>query len=98
MGVQAAVNEEIEVSELPMMIYVYMTIIALVFSPIAIPRDAGLLCAADFGDFHGLLVYGSAGNRPDRGNIAGDGAGGWLGVDYAFYIYNRIQYHFSEGP
>ena len=30
MGVQAAVNEEIEVSELPMMIYVYMTIIALV--------------------------------------------------------------------
>ena len=30
MGVQAAVNEEIEISELPMMMYVYLTIIALV--------------------------------------------------------------------
>jgi len=98
MGVQAAVNEEIEASELPMMIYVYMTIIALV---IFTYRDwrATLACCMPLtlATFMGywfmeVLEIGlTVATLPVMVLAVG------LGVDYAFYIYNRIQFHLSEG-
>jgi predicted RND superfamily exporter protein len=98
MGVQAAVNEEIEASELPMMIYVYMTIIALV---IFTYRDwrATLACCVPLtlATFMGywfmeVLEIGlTVATLPVMVLAVG------LGVDYAFYIYNRIQFHLSEG-
>ena len=98
MGVQAAVNEEIEVSELPMMLYVYMTIIALV---IFTYRDwrATIACCVPLtlATFMGywfmeVLEIGlTVATLPVMVLAVG------LGVDYAFYIYNRIQYHLSTG-
>ena len=98
MGVQAAVNEEIEISELPMMIYVYMTIIALV---ILTYRDwrATIACCVPLtlATFLGywfmeVLEIGlTIATLPVMVLAVG------LGVDYAFYIYNRIQFHLSEG-
>ena len=98
MGVQAAVNEEIEVSELPMMIYVYMTIIALV---IFTYRDwrATIACCVPLtlATFMGywfmeVLEIGlTVATLPVMVLAVG------LGVDYAFYIYNRIQFHLSTG-
>lgn len=98
MGVQAAVNEEIESSELPMMIYVYMTIIFLV---VLTYRDwrATLACCLPLtlATFMGywfmeVLEIGlTVATLPVMVLAVG------LGVDYAFYIYNRIQYHLSTG-
>jgi predicted RND superfamily exporter protein len=98
MGVQAAVNEEIEVSELPMMIYVYLTIIALV---IFTYRDwrATIACCVPLtlATFMGywfmeVLEIGlTVATLPVMVLAVG------LGVDYAFYIYNRIQFHLSTG-
>lgn len=98
MGVQAAVNEEIEISELPMMMYVYLTIIALV---ILTYRDwrATIACCVPLtlATFMGywfmeVLEIGlTVATLPVMVLAVG------LGVDYAFYIYNRIQFHLSEG-
>ncbi|MBE8191029.1 MAG: MMPL family transporter [Alphaproteobacteria bacterium] len=98
MGVQAAVNEEIESSELPMLIYVYLTIIALV---IITYRDwrATIACCVPLtlATFMGywfmeVLEIGlTIATLPVMVLAVG------LGVDYAFYIYNRIQFHLSEG-
>jgi predicted RND superfamily exporter protein len=98
MGVQAAVNEEIEKSELPMMIYVYITIIFLV---IITYRDwrATLACCVPLtlATFLGywfmevLQIGLTVATLPVMVLAVG------LGVDYAFYIYNRIQYHLSVG-
>jgi predicted RND superfamily exporter protein len=98
MGVAAAVNEEIEVSELPMMIYVYLTIIFLV---IVTYRDwrATVACCVPLtlATFMGywfmeVLEIGlTVATLPVMVLAVG------LGVDYAFYIYNRIQYHLSTG-
>ena len=98
MGVQAAVNEEIEVSELPMMIYVYMTIIALVIFTYRDWRATVACCVPlTLATFMGywfmeLLEIGlTVATLPVMVLAVG------LGVDYAFYIYNRIQYHLSTG-
>ncbi len=98
MGVQAAVNNEIEISELPMMLYVYATIIILV---ILTYRDwrATIACCVPLtlATFMGywfmeILQIGlTVATLPVMVLAVG------LGVDYAFYIYNRIQYHLSTG-
>ena len=98
MGVQAAVNEEIEVSELPMMIYVYITIIALVIFTYRDWRATVACCVSlTLATFMGywfmeVLEIGlTVATLPVMVLAVG------LGVDYAFYIYNRIQYHLSTG-
>jgi predicted RND superfamily exporter protein len=98
MGVQAAVNEEIEVSELPMMIYVYITIIALVLFTYRDFRATVACCVPlTLATFMGywfmeVLEIGlTVATLPVMVLAVG------LGVDYAFYIYNRIQYHLSTG-
>ena len=97
-GVQAAVNEELERSEVPMMIYVYLAIIALV---IVTYRDwrATLCCCVPLtlATFLGywfmkeLEIGLKVATMPVMVLAVG------VGVDYAFYIYNRLQLHLSEG-
>lgn len=97
-GVLAAVDEEVEHSELPMMLYVYAAIVILVF---AVYRDfrAVLACCLPLtvGTFIGywfmkeLQIGLTVATLPVMVLAVG------IGVDYAFYIYNRLQLHLSQG-
>jgi len=97
-GVQAATNEEVERSETPMMLYVYATIIALV---ILTYRDwrATICCCAPLtlATFLGywfmkdLEIGLKVSTLPVMVLAVG------IGVDYAFYIYNRLQIHLANG-
>ena len=97
-GVLAAVNDELEHSELPMMLYVYAAIIVLVF---VVYRDlrAVLACCLPLtmGTFIGywfmkeLQIGLTVATLPVMVLAVG------IGVDYAFYIYNRLQLHLANG-
>jgi uncharacterized protein len=97
-GVQAATNEVVEHSELPMMLYVYLTIVALVF---LVYRDwrAMLACCVPLtvATFLGywfmkaLDIGLTVATLPVMVLAVG------IGVDYAFYIYNRLQLHLANG-
>jgi len=97
-GVIAATNDEIETSELPMMLAVYAVIIFMVFLTY---RDwrATLACCLPLtvATFLGywfmkeLEIGLKVATLPVMVLAVG------LGVDYAFYIYNRVQYHLAEG-
>jgi predicted RND superfamily exporter protein len=97
-GVLAAVNEEIEHSELPMMLYVYAAIVALV---LLVYRDlrAVLACCLPLAisTFIGywfmkeLRIGLTVATLPVMVLAVG------IGVDYAFYIYNRLQLHLAAG-
>ena len=98
MGVQAAVNEEISTSELPMMLWVYVVIIALVTLTYRDWRAVIACCLPlTFATFFGywfmevLQIGLTIATLPVMVLAVG------IGVDYAFYIYNRIQYHLAEG-
>ena len=97
-GVQAATNEELERSELPMMIYVYLAIIALVLVTYRDWRATVCCCVPlTLATFLGywfmkeLEIGLKVATMPVMVLAVG------LGVDYAFYIYNRLQFHLSEG-
>lgn len=95
-GVIAATNDEVERSELPMMLYVYLAIIVLVF---VVYRDfrAVIACCLPLtiGTFIGywlmkILAIGlTVATLPVMVLAVG------IGVDYAFYIYNRLQVHLA---
>ena len=97
-GVQAATNEVVETSELPMMLYVYLTIIVLVY---AVYRDwrAMIACClpltlATFLGYWFMRVLDiglTVATLPVMVLAVG------IGVDYAFYIYNRLQLHLANG-
>jgi len=97
-GVQAATNEVLEATELPMMLYVYLTIVALVFLTY---RDwrAMLACCVPLtvATFLGywfmkeLDIGLTVATLPVMVLAVG------IGVDYAFYIYNRLQIYLAEG-
>jgi predicted RND superfamily exporter protein len=97
-GVLAAVNEEVEKSELPMMLYVYAAIVILVF---LVYRDfrAVIACCLPLtvGTFIGywfmkeLQIGLTVATLPVMVLAVG------IGVDYAFYVYNRLQIHLSKG-
>ncbi|KIF60371.1 efflux RND transporter permease subunit [Pseudomonas fluorescens] len=97
-GVIAAINEEVERSELPMMLYVYAAIALLVF---VVYRDwrAVLVCCLPLtlGTFIGywfmkeLQIGLTIATLPVMVLAVG------IGVDYAFYIYNRLQLHQALG-
>ena len=98
MGVQAAVNEEITESELPMMLWVYVVIIALVTLTYRDWRAVIACCLPlTFATFFGywfmevLQIGLTIATLPVMVLAVG------IGVDYAFYIYNRIQFHLAEG-
>ncbi|MEI8327415.1 MAG: efflux RND transporter permease subunit, partial [Betaproteobacteria bacterium] len=97
-GVLAAINDEVERSELPMMLYVYAAIVALVF---LVYRDfrAVLACCLPLtvGSFIGywfmkeLDIGLTVATLPVMVLAVG------IGVDYSFYIYNRLQLHLAQG-
>jgi len=97
-GVLAAVNEEVEKSELPMLLYVYAVIVILVFF---VYRDfrAVLACCVPLtvGTFIGywfmkeLQIGLTVATLPVMVLAVG------IGVDYALYIYNRLQIHLAAG-
>ncbi|MDP3672795.1 MAG: MMPL family transporter [Telluria sp.] len=97
-GVIAAVNAEVEKSELPMMLYVYAAIVLLVF---AVYRDlrAVIACCVPLtvATFIGyafmkqLQIGLTVATLPVMVLAVG------IGVDYAFYIYSRLQAHLACG-
>jgi predicted RND superfamily exporter protein len=97
-GVLAAIDDEVEKSELPMMLYVYAAIIGLVF---LVYRDvrAVIACCVPLtvGTFIGywfmkeLQIGLTVATLPVMVLAVG------IGVDYAFYIYNRLLVHLAKG-
>lgn len=97
-GIIAAINEEVEKSETPMLLYVYAAIALLVF---VVYRDwrAVLVCCLPLtiGTFIGywfmkeLQIGLTIATLPVMVLAVG------IGVDYAFYIYNRLQLHQAYG-
>lgn len=97
-GVQAATNEVVEVSELPMMLYVYLTILLLVFlvyrdwrAMIACCLPLTLATFLGYWFMKALDIGLTVATLPVMVLAVG------IGVDYAFYIYNRLQLHLAEG-
>jgi predicted RND superfamily exporter protein len=97
-GVLAAINEEVSQSELPMMLYVYAAIAILVFIAYRDLR-AVLACCLPLtvATFIGywfmkeLEIGLTVATLPVMVLAVG------IGVDYAFYIYNRLQSHLAMG-
>jgi len=97
-GVLAATNDEVARSELPMMLYVYAAILVLVFLAY---RDfrAMIACCVPLtvATFVGywfmkeLEIGLTVATLPVMVLAVG------IGVDYSFYIYNRMQYHLAHG-
>jgi hypothetical protein len=97
-GVQAATNEVLESTELPMMLYVYLTIAALL---LVTYRDWRALVACclplTLATFLGywfmkeLEIGLTVATLPVMVLAVG------IGVDYAFYIYNRVQIYLAQG-
>jgi len=97
-GVLAAVDDEVEKSELPMMLYVYAAIVTLVF---LVYRDLRAVVACclplTVGTFIGywfmkeLQIGLTVATLPVMVLAVG------IGVDYAFYIYNRLLIHMAQG-
>ncbi|PRX19205.1 hypothetical protein B0G75_13814 [Paraburkholderia sp. BL18I3N2] len=97
-GVQAAIDDELERSELPMLLYVYAAIVALV---LVVYRDirATIACCLPLtiGTFIGywfmkeLQIGLTVATLPVMVLAVG------IGVDYALYIYNRLQMHMADG-
>ena len=97
-GVQAATNEVLEATELPMMLYVYATIVALVFLTYRDWRAVVACCLpltlATFIGYWFMKVLDiglTVATLPVMVLAVG------IGVDYAFYIYNRLQLLLAEG-
>jgi predicted RND superfamily exporter protein len=97
-GILAAIDDELEKSELPMILYVYATIVVLVYFvyrdlraviacclPLTVGTSIGYWFMKSF-DI-GLTVA----TLPVMVLAVG------IGVDYAFYIYNRLQAHLAAG-
>ncbi|AOE85697.1 efflux RND transporter permease subunit [Pseudomonas sp. TCU-HL1] len=97
-GVQAATNEVVETSELPMMLYVYLTIVLLVFlvyrdwrAMVACCLPLTLATFLGYWFMKALDIGLTVATLPVMVLAVG------IGVDYAFYIYNRLQMHLAEG-
>ncbi|MCP3727108.1 efflux RND transporter permease subunit [Paraburkholderia sp. CNPSo 3272] len=97
-GVIAATNDEVAKSELPMMLYVYAAILILVFLAYRDFRAMVACCAPlTVATFIGywfmkeLQIGLTVATLPVMVLAVG------IGVDYAFYIYNRLQLHMANG-
>ena len=97
-GVQAATNEVLATTELPMMLYVYATIVALVLVTYrdwramvacCLPLTLGTLLGYWF--MKELAIGLTVATLPVMVLAVG------IGVDYAFYIYNRLQMYLAQG-
>ena len=97
-GVLAATNDAVEHSELPMMLYVYAAIAALVG---LVYRDwrAIIACCLPLtvGTFIGYWFMKEAQIGLTVATLPVMVLAAGIGVDYAFYIYNRLQAHLAAG-
>jgi predicted RND superfamily exporter protein len=97
-GVQAATNDVVEHAELPMMLYVYLTIIALVF---LVYRDWRAIIACclplTLATFLGYWFMKAQDIGLTVATLPVMVLAVGIGVDYAFYIYNRLQTHLAAG-
>lgn len=97
-GVLAAINDEVSKSELPMMLYVYAAIVLLVF---LVYRDVRAVVACCFpltvGTFIGYWFMKEFEIGLTVATLPVMVLATGIGVDYAFYIYNRLQLHLSAG-
>lgn len=97
-GIEAATNEVLESNELPMMLYVYGVIILLVLLTYRDWRAVIACClpltVATFIGYAYMNLFDiglTISTLPVMVLAVG------IGVDYAFYIYNRLQLHLSQG-
>ncbi len=97
-GVQAATNEVLAATELPMMLYVYATIVVLVFltyrdwrAVVACCLPLTLATFVGYWFMNALDIGLTVATLPVMVLAVG------IGVDYAFYIYNRLQLYLSDG-
>jgi predicted RND superfamily exporter protein len=97
-GVQAATNEVLETTELPMMLYVYATIVALVLltyrdwrAMVACCLPLTLATFLGYWFMKELDIGLTVATLPVMVLAVG------IGVDYAFYIYNRLQLYLAQG-
>jgi predicted RND superfamily exporter protein len=97
-GVQAATNEVLEATELPMMLYVYLTIVALVLvtyrdwrAMVACCLPLTLATFLGYWFMKALDIGLTVATLPVMVLAVG------IGVDYAFYIYNRLQLYLAQG-
>jgi len=97
-GVAAATNETVERAELPMILAVYAVIILMV---VVTYRDwrATIACCVPLtiATFVGYWFMKDLGIGLKVATLPVIVLAVGLGVDYAFYIYNRLQFHLSEG-
>ncbi|WP_078201205.1 efflux RND transporter permease subunit [Cupriavidus necator] len=97
-GILAAVNDEVERSELPMLLYVYAAIVILVF---VVYRDfrAVLACCLPLtlGTYIGYWFMKEFEIGLTVATLPVMVLATGIGVDYAFYIYNRLSYHLGHG-
>lgn len=97
-GVLAAINDEVERSERPMLLYVYGAIVLLVF---AVYQDfrAVLACCLPLtvGTAIGYWFMKALGIGLTVATLPVMVLAVGIGVDYAFYIYNRLQLHLARG-
>lgn len=97
-GVQGATNEVLESTELPMMLYVYATILALVYltyrdwrAMVACCLPLTLATFLGYWFMKELDIGLTVATLPVMVLAVG------IGVDYAFYIYNRLQLYLADG-
>jgi hypothetical protein len=97
-GVQAATNEVLETTELRMMLYVYATIVALVLvtyrdwrAMVACCLPLTLATLLGYWFMKELEIGLTVATLPVMVLAVG------IGVDYAFYIYNRLQIYLAQG-
>ena len=94
----AAVDDEVSRSETPMLLYVYAAIMILVF---LVYRDvrAMIVCCAPLtvGTFIGYWFMEAFDIGLTVATLPVMVLAVGIGVDYAFYIYNRLQLHLAHG-
>jgi len=97
-GVTAAVNETVHTYELPSVLIVYAIVIFLTYITYWDIRAAiGCLLPLTYATFFGywfmmeLDIGLKVSTLPVIVLVVG------IGIDYAYYIYNRLQYHLSRG-
>ena len=97
-GIAAAVNEEIHEQELPMTLIVYAVIIMLVITTFFDWR-ATLCCTVPltFATFMGYWFMYAMGIGLKVSTLPVMVLAVGIGVDYAFYIYDRLQHFLAEG-
>ncbi len=97
-GVEAATDEVLASNELPMMLYVYAAVVLLVFiayrdwrAMLACCLPLTVATAVGYAFMKMLAIGLTVSTLPVMVLAVG------IGVDYAFYIYNRLQLHRAGG-